>query len=227
MPLPTSISTLIRRPGSAAVAATALVLAAPGLAHAQVATSSWAGYAASSTTYTSVTASWIQPKLTCSANTATDTAFWVGLDGLSSTTVEQIGTEADCVSGTPHYYAWYELYPQNPVTLTNTVSPGDSITATVSATAGDVFTLTVVDATAGWTNSTRHTFTEARRTSAEVAVEIPAAGGGAAAPVPGSVTFTRAGVNGGTLGAASPTLYDSSTTTCGALVGGTQFTCTW
>jgi hypothetical protein len=38
-------------------------------------------------------------------------AFWVGLDGYSSSTVEQTGTDSDCVGKNPSYYAWYEFYP--------------------------------------------------------------------------------------------------------------------
>ena len=46
-----------------------------------------------------------------SAARPTASAFWVGLDGYSSTSVEQLGTDSDCVSGKPSYYAWYEMYP--------------------------------------------------------------------------------------------------------------------
>jgi hypothetical protein len=228
MPLPgtTSIRTLIHRRGLIAAAAAGLALAMPAAAHAQVTSSSWAGYAASSSTYTSVTATWVQPKITCSGGASSSASFWVGLDGLSSDTVEQVGTEADCVSGSAVYVGWYELYPENPVTLTQKLSPGDSVTATVSATTGDVFTLTLEDTTAGWTNSSKHTFTEASRASAEVAAEIPG-DGSTLSPGNGSVTYTKAEVDGASLGAASPTEYNSSTTTCGPLVDGTQFTCTW
>lgn len=53
-------------------------------------------------------------------------AFWVGLDGSSSTSVEQLGRDSDCDSGTPSYYAWYEMYPNPSVTLPSQypVSPG-------------------------------------------------------------------------------------------------------
>jgi hypothetical protein len=77
--------------------------------------SNWAGYAAAGAAgrFTSVSASWTQPTATCSTGSQY-AAFWVGLDGYTSQTVEQIGTEADCSGpnpATPQYYTWYEVYP--------------------------------------------------------------------------------------------------------------------
>jgi hypothetical protein len=83
------------------------------------------------------------------AQPVSQSAFWVGLDGYVSKTVEQTGTEADCAGATPVYYAWYEFYPARPVVLDSTdypVVPGDSLHAEVSQT-----TLTLVDSTEGWT----------------------------------------------------------------------------
>src|SRR5690242_15347174 len=90
----------------------------------------WAGYAvADSTTvstgttdptttaplqFTSVTATWKLPKVTCDKDSKTYSAFWVGLGGFSSDAqaLEQIETDADCAArGHPVYYAWYELVP--------------------------------------------------------------------------------------------------------------------
>lgn len=202
----------------------ALAVAVPGTASAQV-TSSWAGYAASSSTYTSVTATWVQPSLAC-GSVDSDVALWVGLDGISDATVEQVGTEAGCVGGAAEYEAWYEMYPAAPVYLSQRLSPGDSVTATVSATTAGVFTLTVEDATAGWTASSKHTDTSAPRSSAEVALEVPSAGG-IGTGSGGTVRFTSAKVDGASLGAADPTLYSGPDASCGPLIGGTAFTCTW
>lgn len=58
-------------------------------------------------TNSSVSASWTQPTATCSRGDQY-AAFWIGIDGYSSSTVEQTGTEADCVGNTAEYYAWYE-----------------------------------------------------------------------------------------------------------------------
>lgn len=217
------IRTLIRS-ALAAGGAGALAVAVPGTASAQV-TSSWAGYAASSSTYTSVTATWVQPTLTC-GSADSEVAFWVGLDGVGDSTVEQAGTEAGCVGGAAEYEAWYEMYPAAPVYLGQRLSPGDSVTATVSGTAAGVFTLTVKDTTAGWTASSRRTAASAPpRSSAEVALEVPSEGGISAGG--GTVRFTSAKVDGAPLGAADPTLYSGIDVSCGPLIGGTAFTCTW
>ena len=80
-----------------------------GISH-QAESTNWSGYAATTGTYTSVSASWTQPAGTCSRGDQY-AAFWVGLDGYSSSSVEQTGSEVDCVGWTAQYYAWYEMYP--------------------------------------------------------------------------------------------------------------------
>jgi hypothetical protein len=67
--------------------------------HQVVTSSNWAGYAATGGQFTSVSADWVQPAGICSRGDQY-AAFWVGLDGYSSTTVEQTGTEVDCVGHT-------------------------------------------------------------------------------------------------------------------------------
>ena len=54
------------------------------------------------------------------------TSEWVGIDGFQRSTVEQLGTEANVSGGQTTYYAWYEMYPSDPVTISSiTVHPGD------------------------------------------------------------------------------------------------------
>jgi hypothetical protein len=95
----------------------------------------WSGYAAYGTTFTSAQGSWIQPAVNCaSANKHhyTLAAFWVGLDGYEDHTVEQTGTEADCVGGTPIYGAWWELYPKSSIAIAEPVEPGNQMQARVT-----------------------------------------------------------------------------------------------
>ena len=90
--------------------------------------------------------------------------------------MEQLGTDSDCDSGTPSYYAWYEMYPNPSVTLPSQypVQPGDQMTALVAAnSAGTSFTLMIKDATAGWTFSTTQTGSGFARSSVEVIAEAP------------------------------------------------------
>ena len=72
----------------------------------------WAGVdaAGARSAFSSVTASWVEPAIAPST-AETYAAFWVGLDGDGSSTVEQIGTLAYSVNGSVSYYAWYEMYP--------------------------------------------------------------------------------------------------------------------
>ena len=117
-------------------------LAAPRSAQAPATVSAnWAGYAvtAGETTYTSVTATWVEPTVDCpSGHAGAAAAFWVGLGGYSLTAqaLEQVGTASDCDPGTgrPIYYAWYELVPNASVTIRRlAVAPGDVITTSVNA----------------------------------------------------------------------------------------------
>ena len=103
--------------------------------------SNWSGYAAISTdptvpaSFTDVTATWRVPKSKCTINRLSSAAFWVGLGGYdpSSTSLEQLGTGADCDGATrvPTYYAWWELVPASSVRIPLAVKPGDTISAAV------------------------------------------------------------------------------------------------
>src|SRR5439155_12851057 len=128
--------------------------ATSGSQDTSVSSSNWAGYAATgaSGSFTSVSASWTQPTASCVAGSQYG-AFWIGLDGYASKTVEQIGTEADCTGATRKYYAWYEVYPGAGVNFTNPVSPGDAFTGTVTSQGGGTFQLVLKDTTQNWTQT--------------------------------------------------------------------------
>src|ERR1700685_646892 len=132
----------------------------------------WSGYAGTTGRYTSVSASWTQPAGTCSSGDQY-AAFWVGLDGYSSSTVEQTGSEVDCVGRTAEYYAWYEAYPNASVNYNNTVKAGDSFTSTVTYTGSNKFSLYIDDITEKWSHTRVVTVANAARPSAEVIAEAP------------------------------------------------------
>src|SRR5262249_48404404 len=76
--------------------------------------SNWSGYAASGTSgsVTEAEGSGTGPPIQGSCPSANQySSFWVGIDGYTSKTVEQIGTDSDCQNGVPTYYGWYEFYP--------------------------------------------------------------------------------------------------------------------
>jgi hypothetical protein len=124
---------------------------------------------------------------------------WVGIDGFSSSTVEQIGTDSDIVNGKAQYYVWWEAYPAASTDVTTmSISAGDTITASVmyltsGAHAGQ-FEMTIADTSqTGDSFTTYQTVAQAQRSSAEWVVEAPSSTSGVL-PLAnfGSVTFTNA-----------------------------------
>ena len=144
----------------------------------------WAGYAVTGSGLKSVSGSWKQPAVKCPVNQVQQASFWVGIDGFNAgdPTVQQIGTDSDCTrmagktTGTPNYYAWYEMYPQNVVYITKMlypVFPGDVIATHVSRT-GSTYTLSVSDPTRRWVFTTVQTATTTPlNSSGEWIVEAP------------------------------------------------------
>jgi Peptidase A4 family len=133
----------------------------------------WAGWVAAGH-HTSVSASWRQPSVTCAAHETSDSAFWVGLDGYGSRSVEQVGTQSGCSNGTPFYSAWTEFYPAPAVSSSVPVRPGDSFRATVTFVSGHTYRLTLTNLSR---NNASQTVTASSNLgtngSVEVVVEAP------------------------------------------------------
>jgi hypothetical protein len=193
----------------------------------------WSGYAVTGGTYKTVSASWTEPSVSCSGTAYS--SFWVGLDGDTSSTVEQTGTDADCSGSTPQYYAWYEMYPKFPVNFSNPVKPKDSMSASVTTTGSGSFTLTITDATQGWTQSVNARLKSAKLSSAEVIAEAPSGSGGVL-PLAnfGTVSFSNAKANGSLLTSSTPgidgiTMVTSSGTVKAqpSSIGSGSFSVTW
>jgi hypothetical protein len=145
--------------------------------------SNWSGYAVESTISSptngfikNVTGSWVVPTLYPDpSGQNTYVAIWVGIDGYSNNTVEQIGTEQEIVNGVQQNYAWIELYPKA-MKILFAVDSGDSITASVTYMGNNMFTLSLTDSSIG--RSFSHTYkANAQRRSAEWIVEAPWSGG--------------------------------------------------
>jgi hypothetical protein len=185
--------------------------AAPSLQHGRMhrisnsTSTNWSGYAVTGSRFTSVSASWTEPTVTCSGTAYS--SFWVGLDGDTSGTVEQTGTDADCSGSTPQYYAWYEMYPKFPVNLPGAVRPGDKLSASVTTNGSGSFTLTITDSTQGWKNTTNARLKSAKLASAEVIAEAPSSSGGVL-PLAnfGTVSFSGATANGKVLTSSTPNI---------------------
>jgi hypothetical protein len=133
----------------------------------------WSGYAVTGSSFTSAKGSWTVPSANCTKTPNTYAAFWVGIDGWNSSTVEQTGTDSDCDGKSPSYYAWYEFYPAGSVLISSVaVSPGNHISATVSYS-GSEFTTTITNETTGKSFSKSQKVAGAKRSSAEWIAEAP------------------------------------------------------
>lgn len=143
----------------------------------------WSGYAAvtninkpGSRSVSFVTGTWTIPTLTATPDTSYS-SIWVGIDGYSSGTVEQIGTEQDWVDGAQQNYAWFEMYPDYSFEIVGfPANNGDLVTGIVSYVGDHEFQLILI-------NYTNQVFTivpsgytyapKAKRSSAEWIVEAP------------------------------------------------------
>jgi hypothetical protein len=183
-----------------------------GVSNGSYYSSNWSGYAVTGSTFTSVSGSWVVPSVTGSRFTSTYAAFWTGLDGFNSGTVEQTGTLSAMINGKATYYAWYEFYPAAMVQLSGTVKPNDVISASVAySVSGGTFTATINDKTQQWTYTTAPTkVSGATESSAEWIAEAPSSNFGVL-PLAnfGSVNFGQYYTS------ASGTCYAQSTTSSG------------
>jgi len=146
----------------------------------------WSGYVVTGSTgsVTDVKGSWTVPSIqgTCPKGNTYSLA-WVGIDGFTSSTVEQVGTATNCASGKPQYYAWYETYPKPLQTISGfQVSPGDVITAEVSYASG-TFTVHITDLTHYQDYSHKASVSGALRSSAEWVMEAPTSTGTTVLPL--------------------------------------------
>ena len=172
--------------GTGASDAVAQALGVPVKASIVSTSTNWSGYAVQTAfetgadnEFSDVKGTWVVPTVTVSTDDAYS-ANWVGIDGYSSSTVEQLGTESDSIGGAAFYGAWWEMYPGDSFTITSlTIHPGDVMTAEVKWISGNKFQLSMTDVTTGKTFTTTQTQTQtAHRSSAEWIVEAPSGASG-------------------------------------------------
>jgi hypothetical protein len=162
----------------------------------------WGGYAVTGGTFRSVTGDWTVPALNCAA-TAGDISFWSGLDGWTSSTVEQIGLDAVCTrSGKVQYNPWVEMYPANSIYFTEPVKAGDTMTSSVTTDGSGTFTLVLADPTQSWTKTYTKSLKSAALSSAEVIAEAIGSQSVPLCPDFNSVRFSNVTANGSTFVAA-------------------------
>jgi hypothetical protein len=211
-------------PSATSVAVNVIQVRPPGLATAP----NWAGYVATSDTYSAASASWTVPKTNCgnfpTGDAASSSATWVGIDGSGNGTVEQIGTDSDCASFAEEYHAWWQMYPSPPHYIgipgtQDTVAAGDVMRARVTSTGTPgTYTLTISDDTKNWSYSTTQSNSAATGGSAECIEEQPDA---LSIPLSnfGSVTFRQCEFTGSD-GVAEP-VWDHPSQALNMVSGGT------
>ncbi|MBV8220963.1 MAG: hypothetical protein JO325_21070 [Solirubrobacterales bacterium] len=200
---------------AAIVGASAGSASAATSAASETVSQNWAGYVVgasdSSTQFSNVSGSWVQPTSQCSGG-QDYSAFWVGIGGSGSgsgssqfsslgdsgsTSLEQIGTQGDCTGNGTEYYAWYEMVPAAPVQISMTVHPGDHMSGSVNVNGSNV-TVSITDHTTGQSFSKTLQENNPDTSSAEWIAEAPSQcdGSGNCTPLPlsdfGTVDFSNA-----------------------------------
>lgn len=176
----------------------------------------WSGWAdnVSSGGFTGVLGSFTVPSLTCPKHGTTYVALWVGIDGFTSTTVEQTGVLGVCNDGVASYSTWYEFYPSPMVTTTVGVQPGNIVSASVIySSSTNEFTVTIANTYTGTSATATQAVAGAARSSAEWVIERPALCNGAVCKLStladfGNASFTSSSV---TIGIAQSSIAATST----------------
>lgn len=147
----------------------------------------WAGYAVARAglAFRSVRAAFFVPYADCRDTPDASSSHWVGLDGLGSSSVEQIGVAVSCTGTKAGYYAWYEMYPKS-VQMVFQVHPGNAIQASVRyQPSRRKFLLRLRDITSGrhFSRRVRCAASACTRSSAEVISEAPSSAAGKILPL--------------------------------------------
>ena len=133
----------------------------------------WSGYSVErkGARFTTVEGTWVQPAVSCQSVRRQMASFWVGIDGIKSRSLQQIGTSSECVNKRQDlYYAWWEILPLPMIRISMLIRPGDTIHASVSVT-GSRYRLSITNETTDATFSTVRSSPGAKRQTAEWVAE--------------------------------------------------------
>jgi hypothetical protein len=112
----------------------------------------WSGEIATGIPFTGVDAEWVVPTVQASV-TDKFSATWIGIDGATNSSLIQVGTNQDSMSRATAYGAWYEILPAPQVPISEPVSPGDVIDASVTEQSPGTWEIVIEDVTANWSGS--------------------------------------------------------------------------
>lgn len=150
--------------------------------------SNWSGYVGATNiahpqagSVSAVTGTWLIPSLHATSNT-TYSASWIGIDGFSNGTVEQIGTAQNWVNGKQQNYIWFEMYPNGAYQIVGfPANNGDKITAWINYIGSGVFQMTIENVTRKVYFTVPYSYTtntSAQRSCAEWIMEAPSSNTG-------------------------------------------------
>ena len=111
----------------------------------------WSGYLATNASFTKISGSWTATLATGNGSTITADSTWVGIGGVTSGDLIQVGTQnIIAANGQASTSAFYELLPNvsQPVPGV-TVRPGDVMTASITELSSAQWTISIADTTDG------------------------------------------------------------------------------
>jgi hypothetical protein len=137
-------------------------------------TTNWAGYVSKGGTYTSISGSWVVPSVDAEASDsiAAD-ATWIGIGGVTSSDLIQIGTQDVVENGQVDSGSFYEELPDSSSTISDiNVAAGDSITASIKEVSTNEWLINIKDNTNGESYS-NEVYYDSSESSAEWIEEAP------------------------------------------------------
>jgi hypothetical protein len=155
----------------------------------------WSGYLATANAYTSVSGSWLATSPTGNGTSTSADSTWIGIGGVTSEDLIQVGTQNTVSpSGRVISGAFYEMLPASSTAIpTLTVTPGDSMSATLTETSSGHWLISIAD------NTNEETFSDnviyaSTNSSAEWIEEDPSTSGNRQFPFDNflSAQFTNA-----------------------------------
>lgn len=130
--------------------------------------------------FTGVSGSWLATRPTGNGTSTSADATWIGIGGVGTQDLIQVGTENTVSSsGQVSSAVFYELLPDAPIyPAAILVKPGDSITASISEAATNQWTITITNVTTGKVFSTSVSYTSSYSTAEWIQEDPSYASGG-------------------------------------------------
>lgn len=115
----------------------------------------WSGYAITGDEFTEVHASWVVPDVKYGGDRSREERLsgdgtWVGIGGITSDDLIQVGTLAFANnSGDVYYRGFYEILPDLAVSIPMIITPGDSMSASLEEVKENEWLITLINTTTG------------------------------------------------------------------------------